>query len=548
MEREDWKELFAPHILQRGLAYYREGAVETLRREGDVVKAIVLGSQRYRVEIGLKGGNITDWSCDCPYASDGTPCKHLAAVFYGLEDDSREDAPTSGERQTPIREAIQKLDLEQAQALLLRLAERDEEAADQIRLAAEPPSKQQIRNWEKRIDRLLSRAAGRYGYIEYDRAWDTMCQLDDLISDTAGQLLTSGCVWEAFSLTGYGFRAAAQCDMDDSDGGLTMLAETCHDLWSTQIDPAGPELRRRMYQWFQDACQISDSLCQELLWKAQQELFHDPEFLEANIAQLDRIIREEQDRRGRGYNRLPQLVTQKLEQMEELGVPLEELRRVKREHWELPNVRRQAIRRLLEEQQYSEAEALLRESKELDQKRPGLVAGYSQELIGLYEETGQPEKLLEELQFQVFQCGQHDLTYINKLKERLTPGQWPELRERILAGQTLYGDLQEELLEQEGLYERLMDQVAALESLPTLDRWEDVLRPRFPERLRDTYIQCLEAQMCLAGDRKQYAAVIAYLKKLRTYPGGRDTELARRWRTAYPRRRSMLDELGKAGY
>ena len=120
MEREDWKELFAPHILQRGLACYREGAVETLRREGDVVKAIVLGSQRYRVEIGLKGGNITDWSCDCPYASDGTPCKHLAAVFYGLEDDSRERMSVSGERQTSIREAIQKLDLEQAQALLLR--------------------------------------------------------------------------------------------------------------------------------------------------------------------------------------------------------------------------------------------------------------------------------------------------------------------------------------------------------------------------------------------------------------------------------------------
>ena len=489
MEREDWKELFAPHILQRGLAYYREGAVETLRREGDVVKAVVLGSQQYRVEIGLKGGNITDWSCDCPYASDGTPCKHLAAVFYGLEDDSRERMSVSGERQTSIREAIQKLDLEQARALLLRLAERDEAAADQIRLAAEPPSKQQLRHWEKRIDRLLSRAAGRYGYIEYDRAWDTMCELDDLLSDTAGRLLASGYVWEAFSLTGYGFLAATQCDMDDSDGGLTMLAETCHSLWSTQIDAAGPELRRRMHQWFQEACRTSDGLCQELLWEAQQELFHDPEFLEANIAQLDRMIREEQDRRGRGYNRLPQLVTQKLEQMEELGVPLEELRRAKREHWELPNVRRQAIRRLLEEQQYSEAEALLRESKELDQKWPGLVAGYSQELIGLYEETGQPEKLLEELQFQVFQCGQCDLTCVKKLKDRTPPDQWPELRARLLTGKTLYGDLREKILEQEGLYEQLMDRVAALESLLTLGRWEDVLRSRFPERMLDTYIQ-----------------------------------------------------------
>ena len=547
MEREDWKELFAPHILQRGRAYYKEGAVETLRWEGGVVKAVVLGSERYRVEIDLEDGQIIGWFCDCPYALDGTPCKHLAAVFYELEDDIGEE-PDPGEGQTPIREVIQKLDLEQARALLLRLAERDEETADQIRLAAEPPSRQQLRHWEKRIDRLLSRAAGRYGYIEYDRAWDIMCELDDLLSDTAGQLLASGHVWEAFSLTGYGFRAAAQCEMDDSDGGLTMLTATCHNLWNALIDAAGPELRRKMYQWFQDACRTSDGLCQKLLWEAQQELFHDSEFLRSNIAQLDRMIQEEQAGQEQEYSRLPQLVIQKLEQMEELGLPQEEVQRVEREHWKLPDVRRQAIRRLLEEQQYSEAEALLRESKELDQKRPGLVAGYSQELIGLYEETGQPEKLLEELQFQVFQCGQHDLTYINKLKERLTPGQWPELRERILAGQTLYGDLQEELLEQEGLYERLMDQVAALESLPTLDRWEDVLRSRFPERLRDTYIQCLEAQMCLAGDRKQYAAVIAYLKKLRTYPGGRDTELARRWRTAYPRRRSMLDELGKAGY
>ena len=375
-----------------------------------------------------------------------------------------------------------------------------------------------------------------------------MCELDELLSDTAGQLLTSGCVWEAFSLTCYGFRAAAQCDMDDSDGGLTMLAKTCHDLWSTQIDGAGPELRRRMYQWFQDACQTSDGLCQELLWEAQQELFHDSEFLESNIHQLDRMIREEQASRDRGYSRLPQLVIQKLEQMEELGVPREEIQEAEREHWELPDVRRRVIRRLLEEQRYSEAEALLQESKELDRKWPGLVGGYSQELIGLYEEAGQGEKLLEELQFQVFQCGQQDLTYVKKLKDRIPPDQWLELREELLTGKTLYGDLREELLEQEGLYERLMEQVAALESLSTLNRWEKVLRPRFPERVRDAYIQCLETQMRRASDRKQYAAVISYLKKLRTYPDGRDTELAKRWRMAYPRRRSMLDELGKAGY
>ena len=547
MDRGDWKDLFAPHILQRGRAYYREGAVETLRREGGVVEAFVLGSERYRVEIDLEDGQIAGWSCDCPYALDGTPCKHLAAVFYELDDDSGKE-PISQAGQRSIRALIQELNLEQAHALLLRLAERDEETADQIRLAAEPPSQQQVKHWKKRIDRLLSRAAGRYEYIEYDRAWDTMCQLDDLLSDTAGRLLASGCVWEAFSLTGYGFRAAAQCEMDDSDGGLTMLAETCHDLWSAQIEAAGPELRRRMYQWFQDACQTSDDLCQELLWEAQQELFHESEFLRSNIAQLDHMIQEEQAGQERGYSRLPQLVIQKLECMEELGLPWDEIQQVEREHWALPDVRRRVISRLLEEKRYSEAEPLLRESRELDGKWPGLVSGYSQELIRLYEKTGQAEKLLDELQFQVFQCVQRDLTYVKKLKEQLPPDQWPELRERLLSGSTLYPEQKDALLELEEMYDRLMEQVVSRESLSALDQWDSVLRPRFPEQVQDAYIQCLEAQMRLASNRKQYAATIAYLKKLRADSDQSDRELAERWRAAYPRRRSMLDELRKAGY
>ena len=92
----------------------------------------------------------------------------------------------------------------------------------------------------------------------------------------------------------------------------------------------------------------------------------------------------------------------------------------------------------------------------------------------------------------MFQCGQRDLTYVKKLKEQFSPDQWPGLRERLLAEKTLSGNLREELLEMEGLYGRLMDRVAALESLQALDRWENVLRPRVPERMRDAYIRCLE--------------------------------------------------------
>jgi len=59
-----------------------------------------------------------------------------------------------------------------------------------------------------------------------------------------------------------------------------------------------------------------------------------------------------------------------------------------------------------------------------------------------------------------------------------------------------------------------------------------------------SYIQCLETQIRLSSGRKQYAAAISYLKN----SGYTQAAGMRRWRTAYPRRRNMLDELVKAGY
>ena len=46
MDRKDWKELFAPRILQRGLAYYREGAVEMLQVPDAEFGRSVLSPQR----------------------------------------------------------------------------------------------------------------------------------------------------------------------------------------------------------------------------------------------------------------------------------------------------------------------------------------------------------------------------------------------------------------------------------------------------------------------------------------------------------------------
>lgn len=48
----------------------------------DIIRADVIGSEDYEVEISLSNGEVTDMYCSCPYALDDRNCKHMAAVLY----------------------------------------------------------------------------------------------------------------------------------------------------------------------------------------------------------------------------------------------------------------------------------------------------------------------------------------------------------------------------------------------------------------------------------------------------------------------------------
>nr|WP_207213391.1 hypothetical protein [Parabacteroides goldsteinii] len=60
-----------PRIWERGVAYYRQGAVESLEEEfPDEWNATVRGTEEYTVEITLEDDKIMDYFCDCPYDGD----------------------------------------------------------------------------------------------------------------------------------------------------------------------------------------------------------------------------------------------------------------------------------------------------------------------------------------------------------------------------------------------------------------------------------------------------------------------------------------------
>jgi len=80
----EWKKFFRNHILERGYNYYKDGVVEIKEMTDDHVEAVVAGTESYTVYIEFE--DLRTMQCTCPHFGSGNFCKHLAAVFYAIED------------------------------------------------------------------------------------------------------------------------------------------------------------------------------------------------------------------------------------------------------------------------------------------------------------------------------------------------------------------------------------------------------------------------------------------------------------------------------
>lgn len=409
MKSFSWEHLFHPAILKRGRAYFEEGCVEALWQSQHVIEAEVIGSKPYYVALLLHDDTIEEWSCTCPYAADGTPCKHLAAVCYALEENRPVlEAP---ETEPSLAELVDRLSPAKLRALVLELAQKDRQLSDRLRLLAGPLTAKDRKKWETKLDRILRQAGGQEEFIPYDQVWETVQQYQELLSQAAEQFLAAGLPWEAFALTGYGFKAAARYDMDDSNGEWMELGELCLSLWEEQIIAASPEEREAMYRWFDQNNQtLPLEFGRDILWQAQVSLFRERNFLQKTLARTDDLIAQAQASSQKMF--LPELVLIRLELMEELGVSPEETEHFAKAFQNLHQICQRKVEKLLEADRWQEAEDLLQKSKTLDQTYPGLVNGYSRQLIALYQEHHQEEEFQEELRFQVFQCRQDNLTYL----------------------------------------------------------------------------------------------------------------------------------------
>ena len=549
MAHYHWRDLFLPHIWQRGHNYYRDGRVLRIQHCGNYITAEVEGTDMYHVSVALDTATnrIEDFSCDCSYGEDGTPCKHLAALLCALKDADDENA-SQQESNPAFEQVISLLSVEQMRQLLIQFAQNDSFIWEKILLTATNQLPQgQKQQWQQDLQELTDEATDRHGFIGYEEAYDYCCSLAEYLYDRVPDLLNNGLVMDAFDLVCMVFQNGIERDMDDSDGGLTMLANSCMSDWSKILAEASLEDQKEIYRWFTTEYQkgnLSQMFLEEYIFVAPWNTAIAPELLRF----LDQQIQICTEVQQRDYL-LNELISYRIHWMERAGVSHTEREAYLQKYHQLSAVREIEIAQAKRNGDWITAIVLLEESKELDADKVGLVARYSEQLIEIYEILHNFSAMRKELEYYLLSFRQDDIKHVEKIKAILSPDEWENMRSKLLDSKTMQYQIYP-LLQAEGLFEQMMMRIEANIDIHNLEQYEKHLKQEFPQRCVAVYQTYLYQAMDCASNRKAYWSVIQILKKLKKHPGGKATAqiIADQWKSIYPRRTSMLDELRKAGF
>ncbi|MBE5909831.1 SWIM zinc finger family protein [Pseudobutyrivibrio sp.] len=567
----DWASLFKYHILERGYDYYVEDRIEIVSADENEVNARVDGSEIYDVVIKVENGNVTQMECNCPYSAKGNNCKHMAAVLYEYFGD--EVAPGGAEQNenylTHLRRESEKIkdDVErlltiipeeEKQQLLTKLLLNDAELRNSFKLKYDYnlDSKQQLALVQE-IDAIVEENTYR-GYVDWNHAYDFCWSLKQFLEERVDFIIDKGALEPAFDLTNKIFMLIGSIEMDDSDGGSSMVTEKCYAIWRKIYRNADEKFKGKIRNWFWSYKEgrLVDWIEEYLLEFRTSELATKDEIL-AIMKELDTEIEAHSNTNDCGYmysvaEGRVSLIDKRIDCMRRLGLSQKEIDNYCDNHMQFYVVRIRRIEAYIEEQNYEEAIALLILSKQLDASDKSLVRSHSNKLIELFQLIGQTEYYAEELKYNLLSCSQSDVGNFKKLKslyfENGSEG-WSELVELIIEKNSESHVIYDILIE-EHRFNQLMDVLDEYNNVYILEKYFKILSREVPERVIRLYANYIEESIHRACDRKAYRSIVRYLRTMSFSDIGRARaiEIANKLKAEYRRRPALIDELNKLGY
>lgn len=574
----NWQKLFASHILERGYDYYCDGAVENIEIGRDDLRADVVGTEDYEVEISLNDGKVTDMYCSCPYAAGGNNCKHMAAVLYEwtadiMDEDEPEDTDNEdmdddadAESMDLFEPAVTVCDYKKKSAAVEKLvtsAERDIVQAFLVSVLAEDKklllrfrnmvnkcaTKEDVEDYFEQIDEIADRYLGRDHFINYYQAYDFMLELEEIIDKDVRRMIDNGSHISAFHVMNHIFVLLGNVDMDDSGGETSMLAEQIYQLWLELLTKVNAQDKRKMFIWFTTHMDgsVIDYL-EEYIEQIIMEEFKEPEYEQDKLSFMEEMI-EKAEKKDSGWSRdyaVGKWTVTYLKTLEEKNAPEDQLEEICKKYWNNSGVRRYYIDRYFEKKEYDRVLQVLDESIELDKAYRGQVLEYNQKKKEIYRLQGNKSAYIEQLWKLVLEQSAGDLDIYKELKAQYSEKEWLIKREELFKKLPANAHI-DRLYKEEKLYDRLLAYVLKSSGLYAVQSYENVLKKEYPKQILSKYQGEVNKMASCTGNRKHYADLVALLQRMKRIKGGSEIveTIVEEWKIKYRNRPAMMDELSK---
>ena len=574
----NWQKLFASHILERGYDYYCDGAVENIEIGRDDIRADVVGTEDYEVEISLNDGKVTDMYCSCPYAAGGNNCKHMAAVLYEwtadiMDEDEPEDTDNEdmdndadAESMDLFEPAVTVCDYKKKSAAVEKLvtsAERDIVQAFLVSVLAEDKklllrfrnmvnkcaTKEDVEDYFEQIDEIADRYLGRDHFINYYQAYDFMLELEEIIDKDVRRMIDNGSHISAFHVMNHIFVLLGNVDMDDSGGETSMLAEQIYQLWLELLTKVNAQDKRKMFIWFTTHMDgsVIDYL-EEYIEQIIMEEFKEPEYELDKLSFMEEMI-EKAEKKDSGWSRdyaVGKWTVTYLKTLEEKNAPEDQLEEICKKYWNNSGVRRYYIDRYFEKKEYDRVLQVLDESIELDKAYRGQVLEYIQKKKEIYRLQGNKSAYIEQLWKLVLEQSAGDLDIYKELKAQYSEKEWLIKREELFKKLPPNAHI-DRLYKEEKLYDRLLAYVLKSSGLYAVQSYENVLKKEYPKQILSKYQGEVNKMASCTGNRKHYADLVALLRRMKRIKGGSEIveTIVEEWKIKYRNRPAMMDELSK---
>ena len=564
----NWKKLFAIHILERGYDYYCDDAVENMEISDDIIRADVIGSEDYEVEISLSNGEVTDMYCSCPYALDGRNCKHMAAVLYEWSENEAEEKKdeenaintdlfqpaytvnSHKKKLTAVEELVRSANEEDVRSFLAAVLAEDEKLLLRFHnIINKQVTREDINNYIRQVDIIADRYLGRNHFISYYEADGFISELEEIIDEDVRRMIDNGDYLSAFEVMNYIFVLIGDVDMDDSDGDTGMLADRIYQLWLELLVKVSSEEKRKMFEWFTSHLDgsVIDYL-EEYIEQIIIEEFEEKEYEQAKLDFIEDMIARS-ERKDSDWSRdyeVGKWVVRYLEMLQEKKASDEQIKEVCKRYWKNSSVRRYYVDICMKKKEYDHVLQILDECILLDKQYRGLISEYSEKKKEIYLLQGNRSAYIEQLWKLVLEHEPGNLELYRELKKQYTADEWLVKREEIFGKLPAYAHV-EKLYKEEKLYDRLLVYVLNSPGLYALQEYEKVLKKEYPEQILNKYKDEVSKMAVHTSDRKNYAHLVSLLRKMQQIKGGSKLveQIVAEWKIKYKNRPAMMDELRK---